>query len=487
MKVISVEEALQKDRRLHLKFAEREEPVYCVQKNSQKKKKISYRALTDNNSRFWAVEGKWSFFLLESSVDEALQELREEEKVKQFGDSKRRNTIMSLEGREIPRPLGDVPGGNGDGSVSEEYREEEVNFSEEYEHIRSLSTEEKSELISKENDRLEEVLADPNRSIEEVGEVLNESTRDATLSNKAVLEEALKLGDAEAKDLTRDLVERTQQMVKNSTSLINETVLHDDLLNLIVEKSNGTVVQHMTRTYLRTVSFLLYYNNKLLKTSFANKVRARFPKSYRDYYWKLLPHFHKEDVILERVFQSGIQAVSQDQVQNFAAGFLIHDVGKAKDIEYHEGTEAYDREKVVDHVRQGYLAIMHKTDYPPQAGLIAGYHHEYYGHSSGYGFHRAFYQRQKKKNPKLSPGYCISYTVQGILTFQALSYFPAKILEIIDVYDALTDPNRIYRKPLSREEALELMQEQFIDENLKIDPILFDIYKEYLYSQGGTE
>jgi hypothetical protein len=477
MKVISVEEALQKDRRLHLKFAEREEPVYCVQKKSQKKKKISYRALTDNNSRFWAVEGQWSFFLLEPSVDEALEELREEDRNKQFGASKRRDTIMSLEGDS---------GGNGDGADSEEYIQEEVNFSDEYEHIRSLSTEEKCELISTETDRLSEVLADPHRSIEEVGEVLNESTRDATLSNKAVLEEALKLGDAEAKDLTRDLVQRTQLMVKNSTSLINETVLHDDLLNLIVEKSNGTVVQHMTRTYLRTVSFLLYYNNKLLNTSFANKVRARFPKTYRDYYWKLLPHFHKEDVILERVFQSGIQAVSQDQVQNFAAGFLIHDVGKAKDIKYHEGTEAYDREKIVDHVRQGYLAIMHKTDYPPQAGLIAGYHHEYYGHSSGYGFHRAFYQRQKKKNPKLTPGYCISYTVQGILTFQALSYFPAKILEIIDVYDALTDPNRIYRKPLSREEALELMQEQFINENLKLDPVLFDIYKEYLYSQGGT-
>ena len=60
-----------------------------------------------------------------------------------------------------------------------------------------------------------------------------------------------------------------------------------------------------------------------------------------------------------------------------------------------------------------------------------------------------------------------------------MAFFPAKLLEIIDVFDALTDPNRVYKKPLTTEEALELMQKQFVEDNLKLDPILLDLFMEY--------
>ncbi|MFO7849088.1 MAG: metal-dependent phosphohydrolase [Spirochaetia bacterium] len=480
MSLISVKEALQKDRRLHKHLILQEEPVYCIQKKTNKKKKVSFRALTDNNPKFWTTPGSWSFYFLSSSIDQALEEIQQNDADITNKISQRQKTLMELSEKgglkeEVPQSedlsdvntavAGDIP---------------PANFSKDYEYIRSLSPDEKNKLIFKNTHVLNTLLADPNRNEEEVEEALSDSTKDATLANKTIMEEALKMGDAEAKEFTRDIVARTKEMIKSSTSLIDETVLKDELFNSIMEKSNGTVVQHMTRTYLRSVSFLLFYNNKLLKTSFANKIRGQFPAKYRDYYWKLLPHFHKEDVVLERVFQSGLQAISTEQVHNFATGFLVHDVGKAKDIEYHEGNAAYDRKKVVDHIRQGYTAVMHKTDYPPQAGLITGYHHEYYGHPSGYGFHRALYLRHKQKNPKFLPGYCISYTLEGILAFQALAYFPAKILEIIDIFDALTDPNRAYRSPLSKDEALNLMQEQFIDENLKIDPILFHIFREHM-------
>lgn len=487
MKVIKVAEALEKDLRLRDLFIEQEEPVYCVRAQKGTKKHISFRALCDNNRQFWKTKSDWSFYLLEENVEEALTRLREEDENRRLEDSRRRSSLMGLKD-EIPKDdipemgLNAVSSGNGSTEHASAKSPSE-NFDSSYESIRSLPSDEKSNLVYRDTDALNKLLADPNRSDEEVAEALDTSTKDTSLANKTILEEALKMGDEEAKEFTRDMVERTKEMVRSSTGLLGETILKDELFNSIVERSNGTVVQHMTRTYLKSVSFLLYYNNKLQKSSFANKVRGQFPRKYRDYYWKLLPHFHKEDVVLERVFQSGLQAVSTDQVHDFATGFLVHDVGKAKDIEYHEGNAAYDREKVVDHVRQGYNAIMHKTVYPPQAGLITGYHHEYYGHSSGYGFHRAFSLRHKQKNPKSQPGYCISYTVSGILNFQAIAYFPAKILEIIDVFDALTDPNRVYRKPLARDEALTLMQEQFVDENLKIDPILFHIFQEYIESQ----
>ena len=73
----------------------------------------------------------------------------------------------------------------------------------------------------------------------------------------------------------------------------------------------------------------------------------------------------------------------------------------------------------------------------------------------------------------------MSYTMEPLIDYQVLAYFPAKMLEIVDVFDSLTDPNRRYRSPLSPEEALSLIREQFIEKNRKIDPILFDLFLEF--------
>jgi len=226
----------------------------------------------------------------------------------------------------------------------------------------------------------------------------------------------------------------------------------------------------------------MFYNKKILNSSLPNRLRIHFKKRYHSYYKRLLPQLHPEDVVLERVFHSGMQAISTQQIHNFATGFLLHDIGKTKDIDYHEGNEGYNRDKVVDHVRQGYLAVVNKTAYPVESGLITGYHHEYYGHPSGYGFFRAHYSKHLEQHPRQHYNYLISFSVKPVLTFQTIAFFPAKLLEIIDVFDALTDPNRVYKQPLTTEEAIEFMQKQFVEENLKLDPILLVLFKEYQQS-----
>jgi HD-GYP domain-containing protein (c-di-GMP phosphodiesterase class II) len=69
--------------------------------------------------------------------------------------------------------------------------------------------------------------------------------------------------------------------------------------------------------------------------------------------------------------------------------------------------------------------------------------------------------------------------MEPILAFRTLAYFPAKVLEIIDVYDSLTD-SRAYRASMSSEEALDLMFREFIIQHRKIDPILFDIFTAFI-------
>ena len=127
---------------------------------------------------------------------------------------------------------------------------------------------------------------------------------------------------------------------------------------------------------------------------------------------------------------------------------------------------------------------MKKTNYPKEAGLITGYHHEYYGDPDGYGPFREDLQKYKKQKPDTKQDYCVAYEIESILAFKALAYFPAKVLEIIDVYDSLTDPRRVYRKAMSLEEALDMMYKEFIIKRRKIDPILFDIFTGFVREKG---
>jgi HD-GYP domain-containing protein (c-di-GMP phosphodiesterase class II) len=69
------------------------------------------------------------------------------------------------------------------------------------------------------------------------------------------------------------------------------------------------------------------------------------------------------------------------------------------------------------------------------------------------------------------------------LDYQALAYFPAKVLEIIDVYDSVTDPHRVYRKAMLPEEALAMMRSEFIEKHRKIDLIIFDIFCAFIREQ----
>jgi hypothetical protein len=251
-------------------------------------------------------------------------------------------------------------------------------------------------------------------------------------------------------------------------------------MTTLVAKSNGTVIQHMTRVFLNGLAFLAYYNDVVSTSSLINKMRVSFEKKYREFYRGLLPHVRAEDLTLERVFCKGMKAIPENDFLNWATGFLIHDIGKAAAVEYHEGEAAYNRDIVVEHVKVGYTSVMHKTNYPRDAALITGYHHEYYGDPGGYGYFRAYLSRYKKENPDARQDYCISYELEPMIDYHALAYFPAKVLEIIDVYDSVTDPNRKYRKAMSAEEALAMMREEFVEKHRKIDIILFDIFSSFV-------
>ena len=63
----------------------------------------------------------------------------------------------------------------------------------------------------------------------------------------------------------------------------------------------------------------------------------------------------------------------------------------------------------------------------------------------------------------------------------ALSYFPAKVLEIIDSYDILYT-NSIKNKTEGNviNDVISYMYKNFLEETIKLDPILFHLFVRYL-------
>jgi len=343
-----------------------------------------------------------------------------------------------------------------------------------------MTSEEKINLLNQDKDKLNALLEQKNKGETEVVEVLIDTTKNAALINHIALEDAIFHADDEAKKLTQGLVDSTHEMVKSSAQLISQDIFSNELMNTLVEKSNGTIIQHMTRVYLNGIAFLTYYNKLVSTSSAIQKIRVKFASQYRKFYKDLLPHLHADDINLEQVFYGGLRVIPPDLFNKWAVGFLIHDIGKAAAVEYHEGESSYDRKIVIDHVKQGYKSIMTKTNYPMEASLVTGYHHEYYGDPAGYGYFRAYLAQYKKQNPNATQDYCITFDLEPILDYQALAYFPAKVLEIIDVFDSVTDPHRAYRKPMTTQEALTMMREDFIEKHHKVDAILFDIFTMFI-------
>ena len=442
---------------------EEEIPVYCLNHDTGKSRLMPFKVLYDNNENFFQQEGSWSYFFTAEDLDKLIE----------------KSQVKTV----IREPLPEVKPEEAAANVFTEDIEElevEVGYGSDYNVYSKMSTEEKINCLTINKVRLTDLITSKTKDAKIVTEALVDTAKDAAMINHAALAEAMNLADDEAKRFSKGFVEITHDMVKASAQLFSEAVMSDKLMNDLVKKSNGTIVQHMTRVYLNGIAFLTYYNNLVSTSSAITKLRIAFAAKYRKYYSKLLPHINSDDIDLERVFFGGMRAVSPELLYKWAVGFLIHDIGKAAAVEYHEGEAKYDRQTVIDHVKLGYRSIMTKTSYPMEASLITGYHHEYYGNSEGYGYFRAYLQQYKKQNPDARQDFCITYDLEPILDYRALAYFPAKVLEIIDVYDSVTDPNRVYRKAMNPEEAMEMMKEQFVEKHIKIDPILFDIFSTYI-------
>ncbi len=472
-------------------FRENGTAVLCRNTSTGKTKRIMIRALHDNDAEFWEKSGKpWSFYVEREEADAVLQEWEERRKKGVFAK------VKSTEGGTDGPSASGVPPEGEDGTQEKqeggEDPEEEgsgadLSFGLRFTAIQGLSLEEKEKRLEQDRERLCELEKAERVPDEEKIQTLMDVTADSALVNKATVEETFSMDNADAQLLSTKLVSQTDDIVDAVTRILSRDYISNDLFSGMMSKSDGTTVRHMTRVFLKSMSFFIHYNDKVNQSSLAHKIRTRFDQQYKRYYLRLFPGRHATEMSLAQAFEGGLQALSGEYLHNVAIGLLLHDIGKQEDIEYYEGDEAYNREVIIKHAAAGEAMLKDKTSYSDSAAYMAGFHHEYYNDKNGYGTYRGRLALAWKKDPSLRIPFAVTYSPESVRSCRALSFFPAKMLEIVDVYDALTDPDRKYKDPLSPQEALKMMRMEFVQRHVKLDPVLFDIFIDFLKSSGEIE
>lgn len=275
------------------------------------------------------------------------------------------------------------------------------------------------------------------------------------------------------------LVEETVAVIHSVVALIEEAPLAVSLFRNLQTHTDSQTLDHIVRVFALMAGFLLHYNG-LHRSGIIAKIRAAFPTRYREVYGRLLPHLAENWLRSDNVVR--LPHLTPGQIRVHALGALMHDIGKIQDLDYFETDSVYDKVKIQRHpvLGSGLFLRTYGNSYE-DARYIVGDHHNYLFHPDGYGLTR--WDRERRGVPEGPPLCCIADTLETYTSGQALGFLPVEVCAVIDIYDAITDPSRRYKQPLAPLDALQFMEGQFVAKG-KVDPVLFDLFIDYLRTLG---
>lgn len=449
-KSVSLEQVRKLDERIFIELLEKNCLLLCINKKRRIKKKISLKVLYNNDCEFWLKDtSDWSYFVCSQLINSIMSDLKKMD--------------MELEKRL---------------TIKETLIQKSI--SSEYDRLAKIKPQERLSALTKAFKHINRIINSRFATSEEKNKVLVEVSSYSFLVNKVTLDEVVRMTDEEARKATVEVANMTKKIIASLTNALRKDVKEYNFMHSLVEKSNCATLRHMVRTFVLSYRFVLFFNDKITHEGLASKLRSNFNEKYRNWYSTLIPHISREQLSLENVFKGGIRPIPEKDVKAYSAGFLLHDIGKQRYIDYYEGDDDFDFQKVEAHVKTGYRMLLQRTVYSEEIAAIAGYHHEYYGHESGYGYYRELCSLLLLENRNFRQDSCISYELKDLKEFKTLSFLPVKFLEIVDVFDAITDPGRSYKSPLDTFEALKLMNEDFVIKNKKIDLILFELFVSFI-------
>ncbi|PTY41362.1 HD-GYP domain-containing protein [Brachyspira hampsonii] len=371
-------------------------------------------------------------------------------------------------------------------------KESEKEMGKRISEISKMTYKEKVNTIKNYDDKLKEISVDKETGINKntAQEIVNVGNDVGLIAKVTMFESIQKIKGEEitqeqAKIENQEITETTTNLVTTIVDMLAANTETQKVFDELRNYSDGGVMSHSNRVFISYVNFMVFYNNLINRRHLVHKIRTSYTNKYKKFYEQVEAVFNKDGIhknlaTVEDCIDKGIKIIEEKDMNLYSVGALLHDIGKVKDLDYFEGANGRDYERIKKHLFNSYALVSQTSEYPLEVILTVALHHEYYG--LGYGPYEHLHALKLKKYPNFQIQRIMTYDAKAIDECEAFAYFPAKMLEIIDVYDALIDPARKYRggKTFTPEEALNIMREDFIEKHVKLDPILYDVFVEFL-------
>lgn len=366
-------------------------------------------------------------------------------------------------------------------------RELNSDFLEKVNRLSQVSDKEKISLLKNDSATAIQIARKKECGDQEVSEI-------AEISESAMLTNLTLLNSKKVeKEFLNDLKDISRSIEKSVLTVLETNPFLQNNFQNLANYSSGSLLGHIQRVHGLAIGFSIFYNSLFQKTDpigkkvFFNSV----DNGYRTFYSGLLNNKISEETdLIDIVFEGGMKKISENDLIWLGLSALLHDIGKGQYLAYFEGGEGFNEAIVKQHPAEGVRLLSSFQMYPDMVAMVAGMHHEYNGKGRCYSAYPSFGNRIRllsEKKITTAMGYdSLSFsTIQKNGSKVSLAYFPAKILEIVDIFDALTDSSRLYSKEKinvnNSAEILEFMEMDQINKNLKLDKFLFDLFCFYLY------
>jgi len=305
--------------------------------------------------------------------------------------------------------------------------------------------------------------------------VIMESVSQMFLLNKA----SLKARPEEVSSHDRALAKDTDTIVGLALEMAEDPALMAGLFSCFQGLSNGQTINHVLRVFVSFTGFVGYYN-ELHQNRLSLTLRHAFPRAYLESYRALLPQLSTPLLTSDQLLQ--FPALGFYERKEYSLGAFLHDIGKMGNIDYFESEAAYDPVQIQQHVFLGAgLILMNYSNAHDGARMMAGDHHNALGKPGGYGITRL--ERERSSRKPMETVRVLSGISDGFVSGEALGWLPVEMLAVADVYDAMTDNSRIYKKAMTSTEAAVFLEDNMVKAG-KLDPVLVDLYIDYLRTRG---
>ena len=197
------------------------------------------------------------------------------------------------------------------------------------------------------------------------------------IKGKEITQEQAKAENQEITEITTNIVNTIVDMLSHNTETQK---VFDELRNY----SDGGVMAHSNRVFISYVNFMVFYNNLINTRHLINKVRTSYQSKYKKFYDNIGVLFGNDDIIsknfdtVEGCIDRGIEAIQDRELNLYSVGALLHDIGKVKDLDYFEGANGRDYERIKKHLFNSYSLVTQTSEYPLEVILTVALHHEYY-------------------------------------------------------------------------------------------------------------